>query len=86
MRKAYDFWMPQLLVRRRGEAPLASTFAAIEEPFLGDPFVDRVERLTLTPGENNAVALRVTHAAGVDTIISTLDDIWCIERSLASKT
>lgn len=73
MRKAYDFWMPQLVVRRRGEAPLMSTFAAVEEPFSGHPFVEDVRLLTVTPADSQAVALQVTHAGGVDTIISTLD-------------
>ncbi len=84
MRKAYDFWMPQLLVRCRGEAPLASTFAAVEEPFSGTPFVEHVELLTLTPADSQAVALQVTHAGGVDTIISTLDEPPYPERVTSS--
>ena len=74
MRKAYDFWMPQLMVRHRGEAPLASTFTAVEEPFHGTPFIANVERLALEPSDGNAAAMRVTHGGGVDTIISTLDE------------
>ncbi len=74
MRKAYDFWMPQLLVRRQAEAPLASVFAAVEEPYSGKPFIRRVERVQLTPADDNAIALRVTHGDTVDTIISTLDE------------
>ena len=73
MRKGYDFWMPQLLVRRRGEAPLASTFAAVEEPYSGTPFIERIELVPLTPLDSHAVALRITHAGGVDTVISTID-------------
>ncbi len=74
MRKAYDFWMPHLLVRRQAQAPLASTFAAIHEPYAGKPFLSRVERLKLSPASEQAVALRVTHGDTVDTIISTLDE------------
>jgi len=72
MRKAYDFWMPQLLVRRRGAAPLTSAFAAVEEPYSGKPFITSVERLPVQ--EVGAIALRVTHAAGVDTIVSQPDN------------
>ena len=75
MRKAYDFWMPQLLVRRAGSAPLASTFAAVEEPYSARPFISRVERLP-TPAEG-AVALRIAHAAGVDTVVSLPDGGTC---------
>ena len=84
MRKAYDFWMPQLLVRRQGEAPLASVFAAIEEPFSGDPFISNVEPLALTPPDPNAVALQITHGDAVDTIISTLDEPPYPERVAAN--
>jgi len=81
MRKAYDFWMPHLLVRRQAEAPLHSLFAAVHEPFEGQPFISRVERLELTPTEENAIALRVTHGKTVDTILSTLDEPPYPERS-----
>ena len=70
MRKAYDFWMPQLLVRRQSAAPLTSIFAAVEEPYSGQPFITSVERL---PAPDGAVALRITHAAGTDTIVSLPD-------------
>jgi len=77
MRKAYDFWMPQLLVRRRGDAPLQSVFAAVAEPCHGDPFIRSVERLPVAESSAvaGAVALRVTHAAGIDTIISLPDAV-----------
>ncbi len=74
MRKAYDFWMPQLLVRRQAEAPLASVFAAVEEPYSGRSFIRSVERVALEPADDGAVALRVTCGDTVDTIISTLDE------------
>ncbi|MBT4821591.1 MAG: hypothetical protein HON70_38135 [Lentisphaerae bacterium] len=73
MRKAYDFWMPQLLVRRRGVVPLQSAFVAVEEPCHGEPFIHSVERLSVAGSGEGAVALRVTHTAGVDTIISLPD-------------
>ncbi|MGD9495815.1 MAG: heparinase II/III family protein [Armatimonadota bacterium] len=74
MRKAYDFWMPHLLVRRRGEAPLSSTFAAVHEPFAQAPFIDAVEALPLEPPAEGAVALRIRHGNVIDTLISTLDE------------
>ena len=73
MRKAYDFWMPQLLVRRRGEDGLSSVFVAVHEPHAGAPFISSVEHLPLVPPDPNACALRVSHGQRQDTIICTLD-------------
>ena len=86
MRKAYDFWMPHLLARRQGEAPLASVFAAVHEPHLGPPFITSVEAVQLTPADERAIALRVTHGVTVDTIISTLDEAPYPERTAAGTT
>jgi len=78
--KVYDYWMPQLVARRRGEKPLASCYLAVEEPFAGKPFITRIERVKLAPEAEGAVALRVTCADTVDTIISTLDEAPYPER------
>lgn len=72
MRKAYDFWMPKLVVRRTGDDPLMSTFAAIHEPLAGTTFIQSVKRLKLTPDDGLAVALQVEHAGGTETIISAM--------------
>jgi hypothetical protein len=74
MRTAYDFWMPQMVMRRQSDAPIASTFAAVHEPFCGDRFIKRVELLNLEPAGSHGVALQVTHSGGTDTIITTLDE------------
>ncbi len=71
---AFNYWMPQLILRRRGTAPLESLFAVVEEPYLGQPFLDSIQPLTLTPSDSACAALRVTHGDTVDTIISTLDE------------
>ena len=83
MRKAYDFWMPKLVVRRKADAPLHSVFTAVHEPMHGTPFIGTVERLELTPADENAVAIRVTHGDVTDTIISTLDAAPYPERKTA---
>ncbi len=70
----YDFWMPQLVARRTGQAPLHSLFVAVEEPYAGGPFISKVEQLALTPADRNAVALRVTYGDTIDTIIGTVDE------------
>ena len=72
--RAWDYWMPKLIVRKKGEAPLQSIFAAVEEPFQGKPFISKVERVDLGPQNENVVAIHVTHGETVDTIISTLDE------------
>ena len=82
-RKIFDFWMPQLVVRRTGEAPLASTFAAVEEAFAGRTFVDSVEAVRVEPAEAGVTGLRIKHGDTVDTIISTLDEAPYPERTAA---
>lgn len=83
MRKAYDFWMPQLIVRRETPADATNLFAAIEEPWGERPFISGVEQVALEPADDDAVAMQVRHGAYVDTIISTLDEPPYPERVTA---
>jgi len=80
-RRTLEYWMPQIAARRTGPAPLQSLFAAIEEPFLGEPFIDEVRRLEVTPPGENCVAIEVTCGPVTDTIISTLDEEPFPERT-----
>jgi len=84
MRKAWDFWMPKLIIRKKGKPPLQSTFAMVEEPYQGEPFISKIERVKLDPQDEHSVALRVTHGETVDTIISTLDNPPYKERFTTS--
>jgi hypothetical protein len=76
--KLDDYWRPSVCVRREGDAPLASTFVAVQQPYVDQPFISGIESLR---HDEDVIAVRVTHAAGVDTIISqrgdnvTIDDI-----------
>ena len=81
-RRVYDFWMPQLVARRRGQTPLESLFAAVHEPFGGEPFLGPVRVLPLDPPGAGAVALEVQHGDVRDVIVSTLDDPPYPERRL----
>ena len=81
-RKIYDDWMPQLVARRCGQAPLASLFAAVHEPFQPEPFIDGVRMLPLDPPGADCVAVEVRHGDTVDTVISTLDEPPYPERRL----
>jgi hypothetical protein len=83
-RKVYDYWMPQLVVRRGGTAPLTSTFVSVHEPFKREPFIGEVRALPLDPPTNFALALQVSHADLVDTIVSTLEEPPYAERRLAN--
>ncbi len=67
--KVWDTWMPQLIVRRQGTAPLLSTFVAVEQPFDGEEFVDGVTPVALLTGDGEGVAVAVKHGDAVDTII-----------------
>jgi hypothetical protein len=78
--RVYDFWMPQLILRRQGESTLTSLFAAVEEPYSGKPFLSSVESLPLSPADGSAVALRITHGDCVDTLLSTQDSAPYPER------
>jgi hypothetical protein len=73
MRKAYDFWMPKFIARRRGQSPLQSTFVAVHEPHGGAPFLAAVRRLRVTPDDGQVVALEVTHGQGTDVLFSALE-------------
>ncbi len=79
--KAFEYWMPQLVLRRHGAGALQSTFVAVEEPFGGEPFIDSISRLEVNPTDEGVVALQVTHGDTVDTIISTLDEAPYPERT-----
>ena len=74
--------MPQLVVRRRGESPLSSVFAAVHEPFQPQPFLTAVRSLPLDPPGQGAVALEVGHGDLLDTIICTCDEPPYPERRL----
>jgi hypothetical protein len=69
--KVYDFWMPQLVARRVGVAPLESMFVAVHEPFRGKPFIESATAVPLDPAVEFGCALRVQHGEYVDTIVST---------------
>jgi hypothetical protein len=79
-RKAYEYWMPKVMVRRQGEGPLQSTFAAVHEPWSGKPFLGEVKRLKVTPDDGLCVAFQVKHGGATDTIISTMDSGTYPER------
>lgn len=68
------------MVRKKGKAPLQSTFAVVEEPYGDKPFIDKVEQIALTPQDGQAVAIRIKYGNTVDTVISTLDDLPYPER------
>jgi hypothetical protein len=78
--------MPHLAARRTGEAPLQSLFAAVHEPVLGEPFIDGVERLEVSPADATCVAVQVTSGPVSDTIVSTLDDAPYPERTVGDVT
>ncbi len=80
-RKVYDYWMPQLVARRRGTAPVTSVFAAVHEPFKPQPFIQEAKAVSLEPPADFAAALQVRHGDFTDTIISTLDEPPFVNRS-----
>lgn len=73
MRKAYDFWMPHIVLRRSVPADQLDTYSAVHEAWSGQTFIKQVTPLTLTPADSGAMALEVRHGDCLDTIITTLD-------------
>ena len=64
-----EAWVPRIMVRRRGEAPLASTFVAVLEPYEGQPAITALRRLPLLapdgrPYPDSCVAVEVTLSDG----------------------
>ena len=74
-----EAWVPRLMVRRRGNEPLASTFVAVLVPYEGDksPIVS-VRRLPLQMPDGTLdgdahVALEITHADGTKDLLIAMD-------------
>lgn len=85
-RKVYDYWMPQVVVRRRGVAPLSSLFVAVHEPFTERPFLRSVRPLTIDPANEFCAAVEVCYENTRDVIVSTLDEPPYPERRLQDGT
>jgi len=70
-RKLYE--MTWAVLRNRGNAPLASQYVNVLEPYLAEPSIARIERVPVTGGDDGSpfapLALRVTTRDSVDTII-----------------
>ena len=78
-RSIEDAWIPCILVRRRSdEAPLASTFVSVMEPYAHKSSISAVRRLTLTTPDgcalpDSGVAVRIELAAGETDLIIARD-------------
>jgi oligo-alginate lyase len=74
-----EAWIPRLMVRRQGNAPLASTFVAVLVPYEGNqsPIVS-VRRLLLQAPDGRLygdahVALEITHTDGTKDLLIAMD-------------
>jgi hypothetical protein len=74
-----EAWVPRVVVRRRSEqAPLASTFVSVIEPYEKQPLIAAVRRLELTdaagrPCPDSDVALEIRLADGTRDVFVTVD-------------
>jgi len=66
-------YMPQIVARRTGQAPLESVFIAVTEPFCDGPHISAVERLQTVPADENRVALQIRAGNRTDTVLIALD-------------
>ncbi|MEW6356680.1 MAG: heparinase II/III family protein [Planctomycetota bacterium] len=78
--KLPNYMMPQLVVRRRGDAPLETIFVSVVEPYRGAPRITRVEGLKIESGSPLTVAIRVHMTDRTDTILVNPDvpDATCM--------
>ncbi|MEI8315637.1 MAG: heparinase II/III family protein [Verrucomicrobiota bacterium] len=63
-------WIPTLVTRRRGTAPLASTFVAVIEPYTQAPVISSIKRLD---SPDSVVMLEITLADGRRDLIIAAD-------------
>ncbi len=68
----YQYMMPQLIARRKGEAPNESIFVAIHEPFIGSPKITEVNRITNIRTDGQAIVLEVKTKTRTDLLIICL--------------
>jgi len=73
-----DAWIPRIMVRRQGEAPLASTFVGVIEPWDTVPCIISARRVPLTTPNGEAygdanVAVEITLADGRRDILIAAD-------------
>jgi hypothetical protein len=74
-----EAWIPRLMVRRQGNAPLASTFVAVLVPYEGnEPPIVSVRRLPLQTPDGRLysdahVALEITHTDGTKDLLVAMD-------------
>jgi len=73
-----EAWVPRVLVRRTGTAPLASTFVSVIEPYGRHPTIAAVKRLALTtvkgaPLSDADVAVEVQLADGRRDLVTAID-------------
>ena len=76
MRKVYDFWMPKLIVRRRGEGEQQSVFAVVHEPHDGARLIEKV----VAENVGATVQLRVQRKDGADLITADEDGRITVQR------
>ena len=67
---ADEQWIPTLVTRRRGTAPLATTFVAVIEPYAQSPFITSIRRLD---SPDSTVIIEVTLADGRRDLIISAD-------------
>lgn len=73
-----EAWVPRVMVRRRGEAPLASTFVSLIEPYERQSGLAAARRLAVQTMDGEAfsdsnVALEMTLATGERDLFLSLD-------------
>ena len=66
------FRMPIWLIRRKGAAPLSSCFAAVHEPYDGEPSIEGVRKLE-ADGPEDAVVLAIEHQGFTDYVAHQTD-------------
>ncbi|MBL4575556.1 MAG: hypothetical protein JKY51_05580 [Opitutaceae bacterium] len=76
--KTQELWIPRLMTRRQGTAPLHSTFVSLIEPYEGTSKIKAIKRLTLeeedgTPCSDSQVAVEIELISGQRDLLIALD-------------
>lgn len=70
MNKSYEYWMPKIVLRKTGQSPLKSVFTVVHEPYHGNHYIAKTEKLDYYPRNADGVVIAISYGDTVDIVIS----------------
>ena len=68
-RKVYDFWMPKVILRDSSSTLLNSVFIVVHEPYKGNYFIKKIEKIKTFPENINVKAIKISYGDTTDVVI-----------------